>query len=183
MVDESLVHQSGLIRIVWLVWLRVPTTYGRWAHFNKYIYIKEFASIFVCVKNFSLLVIKCKRKSILRPTHPTILIFRLQPAIYIPVHLSTVYRYILTGYGIYLLTHRSSYSMPGTRYQVPGTGTRYLMPGTWYQPTRGTWYLVPGTRYQVPVTEFVWSDIHTGSGTWYRYLPLRRHSCSMTCVF
>ena len=145
---------------------------------GQYIYTSKNLHQFLYVSQFLLLIIRCKRKrkSILRPTYPTILIFRLQPAIYIPVHLSTVYRYILTGYGIYLLTHRSSYSMPGTRYQVPGTGTRYLMPGTWYQPTRGTWY-------QVPVTEFVWSNIHTGSGTWYRYLPLRRHSCSMTCVF
>ena len=67
--------------------LHTGTTFCREISGVQYVYryFKEFASI-SCASQFLLVIINCKRKSILRPTHSTILIFRLQPAL--PYHVT-----------------------------------------------------------------------------------------------
>ena len=76
-----------------------------WGEMSRGQYIYQRICINFCVHhNFLLLIIKCKRKSILRPTHPTILIFRLQPAIVSWWYQGTRYQY-------HTLNH-----IPGTRY-------------------------------------------------------------------
>ena len=77
--------------------LHTGATFFREMSGVQYIPVYQRISInFFCASQFLLLIIKCKRKTIPRPTYPTILIFRLQLALFLYSRsVVAMYRYLV----------------------------------------------------------------------------------------